>query len=234
MRWEEALVNAINIQLNTNKSLIFYRKEIIENHLGNLIIETGSAGNTPEQTLSRQLQYLRDKGVIVFLKRGQYELSKEHRSNFEFISQDAKYSLNELLEVDLFTKDYLSVKNSRGGVVELRQAVLENYGHKCSICSIDADELLCASHIARWADFPDHRGNLSNVISFCSLHDTMFENGFFYIGDNREVIINQSLIFSDSVLEKLSEVDGKIIEAKRYNPQLEFIKLHRTRIGVNN
>lgn len=47
---------------------------MIDEELGRIVRETGSRGATPEMTLSRELQQLRDRGVIDFMKSGHYRL----------------------------------------------------------------------------------------------------------------------------------------------------------------
>ncbi len=47
---------------------------MIETELERIVHETGSRGMTPERTLSRELQQLRDTGQIAFEKRGHYRL----------------------------------------------------------------------------------------------------------------------------------------------------------------
>ena len=52
----------------------FTRQQMIEEELGRIVRETGSRGTTPEMTLSRELQELRDRGDIEFLGSGHYRL----------------------------------------------------------------------------------------------------------------------------------------------------------------
>lgn len=55
-------------------SMVFDRQAFIEVELARIVAETGSTGTTPEQTLSRELQQLRDVGVLEFLGAGSYRL----------------------------------------------------------------------------------------------------------------------------------------------------------------
>lgn len=52
----------------------FTRQQMIEEELGRIVRETGSRGATPEMTLSRVLQQLRDTGAIEFVTPGRYRL----------------------------------------------------------------------------------------------------------------------------------------------------------------
>ncbi len=53
----------------------FTLQDLIHTELPRIIRETGSRGATPEATLRRELQELRDRGGIVFLGQGRYRLS---------------------------------------------------------------------------------------------------------------------------------------------------------------
>jgi putative restriction endonuclease len=55
---------------------VFTQQELIDAELKRIVSETGSEGATPHMTLSRELQQLRDAGVLEFVDdRGTYRLS---------------------------------------------------------------------------------------------------------------------------------------------------------------
>jgi hypothetical protein len=54
----------------------FTRKDLIKNHLGAIVEGAQSIGTTPEQTLSRVLQFIRNRGYLQFKGRGVYEMTK--------------------------------------------------------------------------------------------------------------------------------------------------------------
>jgi DNA-binding transcriptional ArsR family regulator len=54
---------------------VFTRQDLRDAELDRIISETGSEGETPHQTLSRELQQLRDAGVLEIVDdRGTYRL----------------------------------------------------------------------------------------------------------------------------------------------------------------
>lgn len=55
-------------------SAIFDRQALIDSELSAIVADTGSVGATPEQTLSRELQHLRNVGVLEFLGGGSYRV----------------------------------------------------------------------------------------------------------------------------------------------------------------
>lgn len=72
MIWKEAVINAINRSCQARRRDTFTRQDLVNNELAQIIIDTGSKGSTPEQTLSRILQDLRDLGLIEFRGEGIY------------------------------------------------------------------------------------------------------------------------------------------------------------------
>lgn len=73
--WKEAVQAAILRRVAAKGSPEFSRTDIIENELSMIVEDVGSKGDTPEQTLSRVLQELRQAEVIEFLdNQGSYRL----------------------------------------------------------------------------------------------------------------------------------------------------------------
>jgi putative restriction endonuclease len=72
--WSEAVEIAVRRLVARTGSAEFTRQQIIEAELARIVRETGSRGATPEMTLSRELQQLRDRGEIAFDGRGYYRL----------------------------------------------------------------------------------------------------------------------------------------------------------------
>ena len=72
MTWQESAWRAVVRLTSRAGSSAFSRQQLIEEELGEIVREVGSAGETPAQTLSRVLQELRDQGMIEFQGQGQY------------------------------------------------------------------------------------------------------------------------------------------------------------------
>jgi putative restriction endonuclease len=70
--WSEAVMNAIERHVADTGSTTFSRQALIDAELGGIIAAVGSSGSTPQQTLSRELQELRDAGLLEFSGTGNY------------------------------------------------------------------------------------------------------------------------------------------------------------------
>lgn len=70
--WSDAVADAVRRHVSNSNSSLFTRQALIDAELDAIVADTGSAGATPHQTLSRELQQLRDAGVIEFVDHGTY------------------------------------------------------------------------------------------------------------------------------------------------------------------
>ena len=72
--WRDSVLDALARLAGRRKNDVIERQAILADELGRIIAETHSAGATPDQTLSRVLQDLRDEGLLEFLGGGRYRL----------------------------------------------------------------------------------------------------------------------------------------------------------------
>lgn len=109
-----------------------------------------------------------------------------------------------------------------------------NYGNKCAVCGISEPEFLVAGHISRWPDDPLNRLNPANGICLCSLHDKAFEHGYIGIDDVHQLMVDSKRIHSGSALSTLlNGIEGKkIFVPKRDKPDVNLLKIHRLRNGL--
>jgi hypothetical protein len=75
--WSEVVEEAVRRHVDSTGDPVFTRQEFVAAEMSRIVSETGSEGETPHQTLSRELQQLRDAGVLEFVDdRGTYRLVK--------------------------------------------------------------------------------------------------------------------------------------------------------------
>ncbi len=70
-------MDAVRRLVTRSGSPLFTRQNLIDSELSAIIAATGSTGSTPHQTLSRELQQLRDQGTIQFIGEGAYQWTGE-------------------------------------------------------------------------------------------------------------------------------------------------------------
>jgi len=75
MTWKEAVEAAVIRQAAKNPSRTFTRQDLLDSERSRIMSDCGGGGETPDQTISRVLQELRNDGVIAFLDdQGTYQL----------------------------------------------------------------------------------------------------------------------------------------------------------------
>jgi hypothetical protein len=193
MEWHESVLQALRRFSCRHGTRKITRQDLISEELPTILEETRSEGITPEQNLSRYLQILRDQGLLCFRDgSGTYFLldTPLDAEAEEFSDEVLDYALewNKLRLGAVSTSSREALTRLRRGQDRLRILTLRNYGGKCALCDVIDEQLLVASHISRWADDPEVRGNLSNVICLCRSHDALFEVGYLSLSDDLKVL----------------------------------------------
>lgn len=232
--WRDAVLNAIYRIADDNH--LFDRTVLIDRELSGIVNETQSSGATPEQTLSRVLQELRDEGVIKFLGGGNYclvpsrliETTDVNVEQLPLDDDDIDQAIrkNRLLIGVIETENVTSTVRRRRGQSRLRQLTLENYENSCALCDVVDRQLLVASHILEWAKEPSARGRLDNVICLCRFHDSLFETGYWSLTDNLQVM--RQLATNSSTIQFLLNDDISFRLPRTNSPALIYLQHHRT------
>lgn len=235
LSWQQAVKAGLERYAIKNSTIRIERDQFLKQELSKVTAETSSVGQTPSQTVSRVLQELRDDGFLFFSNTGIYTLNKVPiGASDEDLPDDVLENAveNGLLQFsDVETSAGLAVGRIRRGMSALRKKALLNYCQSCALCDVNDPGLLVASHVARWADRPEARGLLSNTICFCTLHDKLFENGYFSMNDALE------LIWRNPQPIKVIEIwrqqcTAKFKVPKGVKPAPSFVAEHRTRVGL--
>lgn len=134
------------------------------------------------------------------------------------------------------TSESLRQVKQRIGQAQFSNAVKENYHYKCCFpdCEISDRKFLIGSHIARWVDNPQKRGNTSNGLCFCPIHDKAFENGYFSLDNEFCIILSRDLEVQTSkvFLEYIKPYEHKKIDQAQIAPDRDSLKEHRFRCKI--
>jgi predicted restriction endonuclease len=171
--WREATWAAIQRQASSGAAVT--RTALIANELPTIKAEVGSTGATPEQTLSRVLQELRDEGVLIFDGQGQYRI--------------AEGVADESVEVAVATEQW-KLQKTRIGQGPFRSALLARWQGRCPLTGIAEPELLRASHIIPWnrCESDAERVNPENGLLLSALWDAAFDRGLVSFADDGRVL----------------------------------------------
>jgi hypothetical protein len=233
--WKSAVVSALQRYSRRHGSLQIERGAFLGEELPAMIAATASAGRTPAQTVSRVLQELRDEGKLFFSDAGVHVIDGAAidavREDFPDDVLDHAVQSGTLVLADVVASDAVTQLRARRGMAAVRRATLLNYRGRCALCDIADAQLLVASHIARWADRPDARGRLANVICLCKVHDPLFELGYFALSDEFAVIWKP--VIASAAIRTWAEVcTGPFRPPAQQAPSAAYLQEHRTRVGL--
>jgi hypothetical protein len=119
----------------------------------------------------------------------------------------------------------------RKGQARIRRLTVENYRGSCAVCDVTDSALLVASHVVGWAEDPEHRGDLANVICLCRMHDALFEAGYWSLANNLELVKRKD-VRSGTIRDLLEGMSSFRVPLK-YPPGPRFVERHRERVGLS-
>jgi len=236
MDWRDAVVEAVHRYTVRNRTKVITRQGLISQELPEIVRVTSAGGTTPEQTLSRILQELRDEKLLYFTSRGTYvlldapvevEADDLPEDAIDFAIEAGKLQLG-----DVKTSDDKRMTRLRRGQERVRELTLKYYRDQCGFCDVSDRRLLVAGHIARWADEPAARGNLSNVMCMCSFHDTLFENGYFALADDYRILKKPDI--PSRTIRQILEITQAFRTGTPHPPAAAFLHTHRLRTGFES
>lgn len=132
------------------------------------------------------------------------------------------------------TGEYRTTTSARLGQDEFSQKVRDNYDHHCCFpgCNVADDQYLIGSHIARWTDNPEMRGDVANGLCLCLFHDKGFEVGHFTIGPSYTVQTRESQVENSPwAREHVLPHVGEAIDEGNTPPHPKALQEHWERNG---
>jgi putative restriction endonuclease len=127
-------------------------------------------------------------------------------------------------------------RKARIGQEFFRQTVLSSYGYRCCISGNPIPELLIASHILPWSDFPDERLNPQNGLCLSHIHDAAFDKGLITFDNDYKLVISKYLedFFPyETIKNNFQSYRQKPLHfPDKFKPDMKFIQNHRKEIFI--
>jgi putative restriction endonuclease len=137
--------------------------------------------------------------------------------------------------VSVQTGQVLQVLSTRIGQSRFSGLVLANYASRCCFpgCDVAERRFLRGGHIARWSDAPQLRGEASNGLCLCLMHDAAFESGLFTLDREFRVLVGSrpEAMSSSWTQTYLRPYEGKPIRTGTTAPSVSALELHWKRTG---
>lgn len=115
-----------------------------------------------------------------------------------------------------------------------RKVILAAYECRCCVTGNPVPELLIASHILPWSQFPEQRLNPRNGLCLAAHFDRAFDQGLITFGNNMELLLSSELraYLPEKALEReFISVEGAPLRApERFQPDMKFLDFHRQKI----
>lgn len=165
-------------------------------------------------------------------------LSEVDEMLLDIILENNEASGEEGVSVGLSVPTSVAIKQIkvRVGHAHFSANVKNNYNNRCCFpeCTISDREFLIASHIARWADNSEKRGDTSNGLCLCPIHDKAFELGYFSLDNNFRICVKErsdhSQIFKAYILRYI----GMTISKGQIEPDRVALAEHRRRSNISD
>ncbi len=129
------------------------------------------------------------------------------------------------------SKKLTSVRLAQGF---FRRTVIAAYLGRCCISGNPIQELLVASHILPWADYPEHRVNPRNGLCLSRLHDAAFDRGLITFDEKYRLVLSKRIkdyLTSEAVRLNFGTFEGeRLVLPEKFLPDNVFLLYHRERI----
>jgi len=115
-----------------------------------------------------------------------------------------------------------------------RKVVLAAYNHRCCISGNPVEDLLVASHIMPWSEFPKHRLNPQNGLCLAAHFDRAFDRYLITFDAELRLVLSPVLkrYLPNQAIE--SEFVGRegqrLMCPDRFQPCADFLAYHRKRM----
>ena len=116
-----------------------------------------------------------------------------------------------------------------------RQMILNAFDSRCCVSGFPVRELLVASHIVPWSEFPNERLNPQNGLCLSRLHDGAFDAGLISFDVGRRLVMSKRLkkfLPQATVQQNFEAFAGTAfaLPADAPEPSADFLRYHHEKI----
>ena len=159
-----------------------------------------SSGET--DMAKQRANWLRSMGLVQ--KSGaEYGLTDEgQRFVKEAVEEWAGAEMTVEANDEMTATTYETVAYARAIDPEFRATVLSRFDETCPVSGVDHPMLIDVAHVLSWSEYPDHRADLSNVLTLSKTHHAAFDRGLFTIDREYQLQVNPSFETGSDLLER--------------------------------
>jgi HNH endonuclease len=119
-----------------------------------------------------------------------------------------------------------------------RQSVLSSYNCRCCITGYPIPELLVASHILPWGNYPEHRLNPRNGLCLAQTQDTAFDKGLITFDEDYRLVLGPYLrefLPNEALEQNFIAYEGKQIQMPdKFVADAGFMRKHREEVFLKS
>ena len=112
-----------------------------------------------------------------------------------------------------------------------RKAILAAYQNRCCVTGNPVPELLIASHILPWSQFPENRVDPSNGLCLAAHFDKAFDQGLISFDNDMRLTISREMrgyLPNDALAREFVAMEGAELRMpEKFRPRDEFMRYHR-------
>jgi putative restriction endonuclease len=174
------------------------------------------------------------------------EIWREFQSNWEEMALLSEEKLQSLVVPGIAVPEAASPSGDTATETEgtrmirtmqgfFRKVILAAYDSRCCVTANPIGDLLVASHILPWSEFPKQRLNPRNGLCLAAHFDRAFDRGLISFDDSLRLIVSRRLreYLPNEALETefVRRAGQPLLCPDRFAPDSAFMAHHRNRFG---
>lgn len=133
-------------------------------------------------------------------------------------------------------EDRVTVTKRRVNQSFFRDMILSAYNNQCCITGLPIPNLLVASHILPWSEYPKERLMPTNGLCLSGTYDKAFDRHLISLDEEYRLILSRRVSefgSAEAINQYFYKIEGKQIQLpSRFKPSQEFLSVHRSHLTV--